>query len=430
MLSLVTSLALTQPALATPQAPEVCQGEQGEVFELRVTSANASRWGAVAAGRGQALTLSVTTSRNPDRACNTLGFTLLDDNGTDARFALTGQPVGATRVDRGRFTRDYSVELPADLPVGLFTLAYAPDDSSVSAVNSARVFVTFAEPVAVDTVAAALGADRLVLPLSADDVLTFDVDPHAAEVELALMDALLDAGLDERRDPEAVVRRLNAWVSDKMVLWGRWDGAYADGAALRVQVAWGTALGREAAREPWSWTGSTDILRAWAREPSRVRYGQCWVFGGTLTSMTRAIGLPTRVVTNFDSAHERGASGVGTGPAYGPTGPGSWHTNASAKSDSVWNFHVWTETWMTRGGETGWNAYDGTCQEESDGFYVIGDVGSGGTRFRAGALDTNTAFQLDLYGDIGVRFLVGGLGGGAQVFVGSGPIFLRGNPEG
>ena len=35
-----------------------------------------------------------------------------------------------------------------------------------------------------------------------------------------------------------------------------------------------------------------------------VKYGQCWVFSGLLTTLMRSIGIPARSVTNFASAHD------------------------------------------------------------------------------------------------------------------------------
>lgn len=44
--------------------------------------------------------------------------------------------------------------------------------------------------------------------------------------------------------------------------------------------------------------------------------------------------------------------------------------------DSVWNYHVWNDVWMTRPdlpkGYGGWQAVDGTPQEESNGVYRCG----------------------------------------------------------
>lgn len=67
---------------------------------------------------------------------------------------------------------------------------------------------------------------------------------------------------------------------------GNWSGNYENG------------------RSPTFWNGSVNILQEYYRTKKPVRYGQCWVFSGVLTTALRAIGIPARSVTNYDSAHD------------------------------------------------------------------------------------------------------------------------------
>jgi transglutaminase-like putative cysteine protease len=78
----------------------------------------------------------------------------------------------------------------------------------------------------------------------------------------------------------------------------------------------------------------------------------------------RALGLPSRVVTNLVSAHDTNASL--TVDKYFDLKNKPLDTG-----DSIWNFHVWNEAWMARPdlpkGYGGWQAVDATPQETSDG---------------------------------------------------------------
>ena len=87
--------------------------------------------------------------------------------------------------------------------------------------------------------------------------------------------AMLSNGNDGRRA-----------FSKRGVLAGNWSGDYSAGTA------------------PTAWNGSGAILSQWHEGGAPVKYGQCWVFSGLLTTVGRCLGIPTRSVTNFASAHD------------------------------------------------------------------------------------------------------------------------------
>lgn len=53
---------------------------------------------------------------------------------------------------------------------------------------------------------------------------------------------------------------------DDGILVGRWDGEYTDGTA------------------PSAWTGSVPIIEQYFQNMKPVKYGQCWVFAGVLST--------------------------------------------------------------------------------------------------------------------------------------------------
>uniref|UniRef100_A0A8C4EUV9 protein-glutamine gamma-glutamyltransferase n=1 Tax=Dicentrarchus labrax TaxID=13489 RepID=A0A8C4EUV9_DICLA len=173
-------------------------------------------------------------------------------------------------------------------------------------------------------------------------------------------DALKNSQMDiERRsDPVYVSRMITAMVNsngDRGVLWGKWEEPYSDGVA------------------PYRWTGSVPILQQWSKAGVRaVKYGQCWVFAAVACTVLRCLGVPTRLITNFNSAHD--VDGNLSLDVLLNERLESY--DSRARKDSSWNFHCWVESWMTRDdlpkGNDGWQVLDPTPQELSDGEFCCG----------------------------------------------------------
>ncbi|XP_069508497.1 protein-glutamine gamma-glutamyltransferase 2 [Ambystoma mexicanum] len=159
-----------------------------------------------------------------------------------------------------------------------------------------------------------------------------------------------------RNDPAYIGRVVSAMVNcndDAGIIAGRWDDKYEDGCS------------------PMSWMGSVDILKRWRRYGCQaVRYGQCWVFAAVACTVLRCLGIPSRVITNYHSAHDTNSNLVIEQYL-------DEHGNRQKKHrDMIWNFHCWVEAWMARPdlseGYDGWQVLDPTPQEKSENVYCCG----------------------------------------------------------
>ena len=114
-------------------------------------------------------------------------------------------------------------------------------------------------------------------------------------------------------------------------------------------------------------------MQKYYKRKKPVKYAQCWNFAGCLTTIARAVGIPSRIVTNYSSAHDTQASMT---VDYFVDDDGKIMEEMNA--DSIWNYHVWNENWMTRpdlsedGDYDGFQAIDATPQEVSENIYACG----------------------------------------------------------
>jgi len=196
--------------------------------------------------------------------------------------------------------------------------------------------------------------------------MTWRYDQFGIETFDVLMHLLEGQPSSIRSDAKLVSRHFTKMLDNgNGVLVGKWDGdrsAYAGG------------------EFPWYWSGSDQIFKKYKKNGwTPVKFGQCWVFGGLLTSQLRAVGIPARTLTNFNSAHEYKPLDFIIDRYYRMN---NGEREQYGEGGSIWNFHVWNDAWILNE----WHAVDATPQEKSDGFYQLGPAPHSAIKAKSGGL--------------------------------------------
>ncbi|KAJ1123277.1 hypothetical protein NDU88_001750 [Pleurodeles waltl] len=303
-------------------------------------------------------------------------------NGTEYEFSITSlgdQKSWSAAVQfRDMQSWTISVTTPASALIGRYTLLLKVTTALHSSLQKLGEFVLLFNPwCPEDDVFLNNEAQRQEYILNEDGIIYRGTessiqpypwnfgqcDEEVLNICLQLMDITLPGMNTDQRDfvkranPVHVSRNICAMLNcndDKGILVGKWNDEYDDGTP------------------PGRWRGSLPILRQWlAMRFQPVRYGQCWVFAAVMCSVLRCLGIPTRVVTNFNSAHD----------AEGNLVVEEYYDEHGAKinkcrNNNIWNFHIWNECWMMRKdlpvGFDGWQALDPTPQENNGGKFCCG----------------------------------------------------------
>ncbi|XP_053429950.1 protein-glutamine gamma-glutamyltransferase 2 [Nycticebus coucang] len=339
--------------------------------------------------RGQPFHLKLHFNRNYNAKEDTLTFTVVtgpapsQEVGTKARFrlseALEENAWSASVVKQENSILSLQINSPANAPIGLYRLTL---EISSGLQGSSHVLghftLLFNAWCPADSVYLELEEEQeeyvltqqgFIYQGSAKFIKTIpwnfgQFEDSILDTCLMLLDVnpkfLKNASHDcsRRSSPVYVCRVVSNMVNcndDQGVLLGRWDNKYEDGVS------------------PMSWIGSVDILRRWKSNGCQpVKYGQCWVFAAVACTVLRCLGIPTRVVTNYNSAHDQNSNLL---IEYFRNESGDVQSD---KSEMIWNFHCWVESWMTRPDlqpdYRGWQALDPTPQEKSEGTYCCGPV--------------------------------------------------------
>ncbi|KAG9473949.1 protein 4.2-like isoform X2 [Eleutherodactylus coqui] len=127
-------------------------------------------------------------------------------------------------------------------------------------------------------------------------------------------------------------------------------------------------------RLSYTLVSSVPILRLWFRGETESAYGHHWVFAAILCTVLRCLGIPARVVTNYNSAYNTEQT-LHKEIYYDKNGARIHRS----RNDSIWHYHIWNECWMKRRDliqeYSGWQVLDATAQLKYSGaLYCSGPV--------------------------------------------------------
>jgi len=163
-----------------------------------------------------------------------------------------------------------------------------------------------------------------------------------------------------------IVSRQITYAVGRDLCYGKWSGKYTTGQPPGGYVCTSSTK----CTDPSSWNGTSELFDVYRVVNRPVQYCQCFVFAGVVTTIGRSLGIPTRPVTNFQSAHDTNANrGIEVFYDHNLTS-GVYKPIKRVHEDSVWSFHVWNEMYFDRedieNGD-GWQVVDSTPQEASAG---------------------------------------------------------------
>ena len=213
------------------------------------------------------------------------------------------------------------------------------------------------------------------------DAFRFDYNQFQWSNLLVAIRSLRRMPIADRGNLVLVTRHLT-YAAGEDICYGKWgEGSYTTGKPAGGYRCSST----KPCFGPDHWVSMTDLIDLHVKLGYKnVQYCQCFVYAGLMTTLGRALGMATRPVSTFQSAHDTEKNRaiekffVINEEADGAFDPVKDH---DISTDSVWSFHVWNEIYFKRtdidckqfGSRTsstcanGWQAVDATPQEESAG---------------------------------------------------------------